>query len=101
MESTFYDKDEKQNMMVDEDKDAAPKARKEQFLLPGGLDLTKDINLLKRLRIKRAEYLLFLNDYSLPNHNNDAEKSAESVIIHMKPNRGIRSDEMIRQLRNG
>lgn len=94
-ESTFYDKDEKQNMLVEEDKGTASKARKEQFLLPSGLDLTKDINLLKRLRLKRDEYLLFLNDYSLPNHNNDAEKSARSVKIHMKPNGGMRSDDYI------
>ena len=94
-ESTFYDKDEKQNMLVDKDKDVAPKARQGQFLLPDGLDLTKDINLLKRLRLKRDEYLLFLNDYSLPNHNNDAEKSARSVKIHMKPNGGMRSDDYV------
>lgn len=94
-ESTFYGRGEKQNMPVDEDRDAAPKARKEQFLLPGGLDLTKDINLLRRLRLKRDEYLLFLDDYSLPNHNNDAEKSARSVKIHMKPNGGMRSDDYV------
>lgn len=94
-ESTFYDKDEKQKMLVDKDKNTAPKAGKEQFLLPSGLDLTKDINLLKRLRQKRDEYLLFLDDYSLPSHNNDAEKSARSVKIHMKPNGGMRSDDYV------
>lgn len=94
-ESVFFGKDEKLDMVVDKDQAAAPKTGKDKFFLPSGLDLTKDINLLKRLRLMRDQYLLFLNDYSIPNHNNDAEKSARSVKVHMKPNGGMRSDDYV------
>ena len=67
--------------------------RKKPFILPNGTDLTKDVNLLKRLISRKNECLLFLTDYSIPHHNNDAEKSARTAKTHSKPNGGMRSDQ--------
>ena len=55
--------------------------------------LIKDINLLIRLMADKEHYLLFLEDYSIPPHNNDAEKCARTVKTHLKPNGGMRSEE--------
>ena len=55
--------------------------------------LRKDINTLIRLMADKDDYLLFLSDYTIPPHNNDAEKSARTVKIHAKPNGGMRSEE--------
>ena len=55
--------------------------------------LVKDINLLIRLMADKEHYLLFLEDYSIPPHNNDAEKCARTVKTHLKPNGGMRSEE--------
>ena len=54
--------------------------------------LVKDINLLFRLMTSKKHYLLFLEDYSIPPHNNEAEKLARCVKIHFKPNGGMRSE---------
>ena len=55
--------------------------------------LVKDINLLIRLMVDKEHYLLFLEDYTIPPHNNDAEKCARTVKTHLKPNGGMRSEE--------
>lgn len=55
--------------------------------------LLKDINTLIRLISDRKAYLLFLEDYSIPPHNNDAEKAARTIKVHSKPNGGMRSEE--------
>ena len=55
--------------------------------------IIKDVNLLVRLMTDKEHYLLFLEDYSIPPHNNDAEKCARAIKIHMKPNGGMRSEE--------
>lgn len=57
--------------------------------------LVKDINMLIRLMADKEHYLLFLEDYSIPPHNNDAEKCARTVKVHMKPNGGMRSEEYV------
>ena len=54
--------------------------------------LVKDINLLIRLMADKEHYLIFLEDYSIPPHNNDAEKCARTVKTHLKPNGGMRSE---------
>ena len=54
--------------------------------------LRKDINTIIRLIADKEDYLLFLGDYTIPPHNNDAEKSARAVKIHFKPNGGMRSE---------
>ena len=54
--------------------------------------LHKDINTIIRLIADKEDYLLFLGDYTIPPHNNDAEKSARAVKIHFKPNGGMRSE---------
>ena len=58
-------------------------------------NLVKDINMLIRLMADKEHYLLFLEDYSIPPHNNDAEKCARTVKVHMKPNGGMRSEEYV------
>ena len=45
-----------------------------------------------RLMSEKEHYLLFLTDYTIPPHNNDAEKAARVVKIHAKPNGGMRSE---------
>ena len=55
--------------------------------------LIKDINLLIRLMADKEHYLLFLEDYSITPHNNDAEKCARTVKTHLKPNGGMSSEE--------
>lgn len=55
--------------------------------------LRKDVNTLIRLMADKDDYLLFLGDYTIPPHNNDAEKAARTVKIHAKPNGGMRSEE--------
>ena len=55
--------------------------------------LRKDINTIIRLMADKKDYLLFLSDYTIPPHNNDAEKSARAVKIHAKPNGGMRSEK--------
>ena len=40
----------------------------------------------------KDSYLLFLNDYSIAPHNNDAEKAARESKTHVKPNGGMRSE---------
>lgn len=55
--------------------------------------IVKDINLLIRLMAYKEHNLLFLEDYSIPPHNNDAEKCAHTVKIHNKPNGGMMSEE--------
>ena len=57
--------------------------------------LVKDINLLFRYITNKEDYLLFLQDYSIPPHNNDAEKCARTVKTHAKPNGGMRSEEYV------
>lgn len=54
--------------------------------------LQKDINTMIRLMSEKEHYLLFLTDYTIPPHNNDAEKAARVVKIHAKPNGGMRSE---------
>ena len=67
----------------------------------GGLEpearkaLQKDINTMIRLMSNKEDYLLFLGDYTIPPHNNDAEKSARTVKVHVKPNGGMRSDDYV------
>lgn len=78
--------------------EAAGKTRKDSEIYPemptDALNaLIKDINLLIRLMTEKEQYLLFLEDYSIPPHNNDAEKCARTVKTHLKPNGGMRSDE--------
>ena len=58
-----------------------------------GLIRISNINLLIRLMADKEHYLLFLEDYSIPPHNNDAEKCARTVKTHLKPNGGMRSEE--------
>ena len=55
--------------------------------------LQKDINTLIRLIADKEDYLLFLGDYTIPPHNNDAEKAARAIKIHVKPNGGMRSED--------
>ena len=55
--------------------------------------LVKDINTLLRLMTDKEHYLLFLEDYTIPPHNNDAEKCARTIKVHVKPNGGMRSEE--------
>ena len=57
--------------------------------------LRKDINTLIRLMADKEDYLLFLSDYTIPPHNNDAEKAARAIKVHVKPNGGMRSDEYV------
>ena len=54
--------------------------------------LRKNNNTLIRLITEKKSYLLFLSDYTIPPHNNDAEKAARVVKIHTKPNGGMRSE---------
>jgi len=55
-------------------------------------NLVKDINMLFRFMEAIDSYLLFLNDYSIAPHNNDAEKAARESKTHVKPNGGMRSE---------
>ena len=57
--------------------------------------LQKDINTMIRLMADKDDYLLFLDDYTIPPHNNDAEKAARTVKVHAKPNGGMRSEEYV------
>lgn len=56
-------------------------------------NLVKDINMLFRFMEAKDSYLLFLKDYSITPHNNDAEKAARETKTHVKPNGGMRSEE--------
>ena len=55
--------------------------------------LQKDINTMIRLIADKEDYLLFLSDYTIPPHNNDAEKAARTIKVHVKPNGGMRSED--------
>ena len=74
----------KQEHADEAEEDIAPEVRKA---------LQKDINTMIRLIADKKDYLLFLEDYTIPPHNNDAEKAARTVKVHAKPNGGMRSDE--------
>jgi hypothetical protein len=74
--------------------------KKDEDLCPGMPSesvslLVKDINLLFRFITNKEDYLLFLQDYSIPPHNNDAEKCARTVKTHAKPNGGMRSEKYV------
>lgn len=67
----------------------------EEFEPDVSKSLQKDINTLIRLMADKEDYLLFLSDYTIPPHNNDAEKAARTIKVHVKPNGGMRSDDYV------
>lgn len=69
--------------------------RREYTEHPPRDDFRKGYTTWKDLAEHRDQFLLFLTDYRIPPHNNDAEKSARELKVHSKINGGLRSEKAV------